>query len=130
MDISTVIGRAFAVVVGSAVAHVLFGASTVGLNLWVLTGWPAFTAGALYVLVLAAIAVDPDQVELHMAAAPLGMLFWLGRMGGFLDLVLDGRPDLAPAVHERAMIAVVVLLWHARAVRAIAVRAQLAAGRR
>jgi len=86
--------------------------STVPANLWVVKGTAAEVVIATYVAVTAATAVTPGTRALHYVGAPLAVLVYLGRGGGFFDLALDGRPDLWGAVAERVVMAVAMTLWH------------------
>lgn len=126
VDWSNVIDRTFAVSAAVTVTHITFGSSTVGLNLWILDGTLARIAAVIYVAVLVALVARPSRESLHTAAAVAGVAFWMGRMGAFLQLALGGQSNLWSAVNERALLVVIVVLWHLRAVRAAVVRVNYA----
>lgn len=103
--------------------------SNIPPNLALITGNVALGFAVAYVVSLIWVAVNPFEVAAHGAAAVFGALYWLGRGGGFLELVMNGggdspddhtnvlwftvhRVDLLGAVAERWSRAVAVVMWH------------------
>lgn len=88
-------------------------ASQVPPDLWVIEGAPAQAATVAYLIALAWLAVQPARRGAHAIAMSFGVLWWLGRGGGFLHLVTEnGRPDLWGAVAERWWAAATVVTVH------------------
>jgi len=101
--------------------------SAVEPNLWIVSGNSARLFVWLYGIVLVASAAFPDDLTLHKVGAPLAVLVFAGRGGGFLQLVFDlDSNSLIGAVAERFMVAVLLVTWHLAMAARIGAEAQLA----
>lgn len=103
--------RAQAVATAAAVATVAV-ASQVPPDLWAIDGTPAEAATVAYLGALTWLAAQPARRAAHAVTMSFGVVWWLGRGGGFLNIVTDGRPDLWGAVVERWWAAFTVVTLH------------------
>lgn len=103
--------RAYA---AAATAATLAVTATSGVerNLWVVSGTPAEVFAVGYCIALAWLAVDPRRLTTHLVAGGLGSAYWMGRAGGFAEIVADGRTDLIGAVAERAAMLAAAVAIH------------------
>lgn len=93
---------------------VILATSNVPPNLYVISGTTAQATLVVYATVMAFIAVSPQRWPwIHTVGALLGATFYVGRGGGFLDLVLAGNTTLWGAVVERLVMASSIVMWHA-----------------
>lgn len=111
MLVPTILFRAFCLLATIAVLAVLT-TSAVSLDLWFVDGIAADILTGLYAGGLAASAVRPRMLALHLFTASAGTLFWAGRGQGFAEMVFDGRTDLVGAVSERAHSGGAALIIH------------------
>lgn len=96
-----------------ATLFAMLATSRVPLNLYIIRGAAADVVVVGYIAMLAASLVMRASPWLHHFGAPLGVLVFLGRAGGFADLVItDSRLDLLAAVGERVVLTLAVVFWH------------------
>lgn len=114
-----IVDRGWPAVTSAAVVTVL-ATSRVDLNLLLVAGLPATVLAVGYAVAMASLVGAPNNLTLHRVTFALSVLFWGGRAGGFLDLVVThGRGDLWGAVAERASMFVAVATLHLIAARRI-----------
>lgn len=89
-------------------------ASDVPLNLLIIKGDIAGAIAVAYAFLLVFAAIAPERFPLiHQVGAPLAVLVWGGRAGGFVELALERSSwSLTGAVSERLIIAMMAVLWH------------------
>ena len=119
--------RAYALaLIATVVLTLIF--SRVPLNLTLIRGNLATGFAVAYLGALVLLIARPFSFYTHAATSVCGALYWLGRGGGFLEIVLrnpeDGsspshhwlvdiyRADLLGAVAERWSRALIIVLWH------------------
>ena len=89
--------------------------SGVGLKLWVVEGLVAQLIVGAYILTLLLSMKIQDHPIVHEIGVVLAVMTFLGRGGGFLELVLsESRADLLGAVAERLMLTYFAVNWHNR----------------
>lgn len=87
--------------------------SSVGFNLWVISGPGAAVVAYCYAVLITLTMFMQSTPQLHAVGAVVGAFVLAGRAGSFLEVVIVGlRYDLIGSIFERIFMLVAVVSWH------------------
>jgi len=111
----------------AAFTYVTLITTSIEIDLWYINDTAAHLFTLAYITSVAAIVVDPDQVNFHRVASVAGSIFWYGRAFAALQILIDGGSRAHWTVVANAVIiGCLAYSLHLTSVRAIAARRVMA----